>query len=51
MDEILGEIYVRVNDQNILCASGDVCLNDKPVTESIRKVSSFYRIDSDLLKK
>ena len=36
---------INGNDQDILCALRDVCVNNNPLTERIGKVSSFYQIN------
>ena len=48
----IGEIKERftVDDQDILCALGDVVLSNKPSNDSEGKVAKFYEVDKDLLQ-
>ena len=38
------------DDQDIICALGDVVLSDKPSEESEEKVAKFYQLDKDLIQ-
>jgi hypothetical protein len=39
------------NDQEILCALGDVVLNDSPLENSFHVVAEFYNVNRDLLEE
>jgi hypothetical protein len=38
-----------VDDQDILCALGDVVLSNQPSEDSEDKVAKFYELDKDLI--
>ena len=38
------------NDQEILCALGDVVLNENPLQRNFEMVAEFYSVDKDLLE-
>ena len=52
LDKVLAEIEVWFggNDQDVLCALGDITLSDSPAISSLNLVSSYYSIDRDLLQ-
>ena len=52
LDNVLSEIKSRFdnNDQEILCALGDVVLNDSPLENSFDVVADIYNVDKDLLE-
>ena len=49
---MLSELELRFsgNDQEILCALGDICHSDKPDEKSFSLVSKFYEIDGEILE-
>ena len=52
-DIVIGEIKERftVDDQDILCALGDVVLSNEPSNDSeLEKVANFYELDKDLIQ-
>ncbi len=52
LDIVIGEIKERftVDDQDILCALGDVALSNKPSEDSEDKVANFYELNKDLIQ-
>ena len=38
------------NDQDVLCALGDVALSDSPVSDSFDIVAGYYNFDKELLQ-
>ncbi|KAK6191009.1 hypothetical protein SNE40_002759 [Patella caerulea] len=50
-DKVIGEMESRfdMEDQSVLCALGDVVLNDNPDISSYSKVAEFYHMDSEIL--
>jgi hypothetical protein len=52
LDTVIGEIKERytVDDQDILCALGDVVLSNQPSEDSEDKVAKFYELDKDLIQ-
>ena len=58
LDDVLAEIEIRFsgNDQDALCALGDITLSDSPTTatsdsfESFYLVASYYNLDRELLQ-
>ena len=52
MDKVLSELELRFsgNDQEILCALGDICHSETPDEESFSRVAKFYEIDGDILE-
>ena len=52
LDKVLAEIEARFggNDQEVLCALGDITLSDSPAIRSFNLVSSYYSLDRDLLQ-
>lgn len=51
-DRVLREMNSRFegNDEDVLCALGDIVLNSSPLNDSFEKVSDFYGLDRDLLE-
>lgn len=51
-DKVLGEMKSRFegNDEDVLCALGDIVLNSSPLDNSFKKVADFYNLDRDLLQ-
>ena len=47
IDKVLFELELRFrgNDQEILCALGDICHSETPSEESFYRVAKFYEID------
>ena len=52
LDKIVSEMKERFDgkDQDILCALGDIVLNNLPKADSLELVSHFYGVDKDLLE-
>ena len=52
IDKVLSELEHRFrgNDQEILCALGDVCQSEIPMQENFVTVANFYEIDEEILK-
>ena len=52
LDKVLNEMQSRFdnNDQEILCALGDVVLNEHPSGKSFEMVAEFYNDDKELLE-
>ncbi len=52
LDIVIGEIKERftVDNQDILCALGDVVLSNKPSEDSEDKVGNFYELNNDLIQ-
>ena len=52
MDKVLSELELRFsgNDQEILCALGDICHSETPDEKSFSRVAKFYEIDGDILE-
>jgi hypothetical protein len=52
LDKVISEMKTRFseNDQEILCALGDVILNENPLQCNFEMVAEFYNIDKDLLE-
>ena len=52
LDKVLAEIEAQFggNDQDVLCALGDITLSDSPAIRSFNLVSSYYSLDRDLLQ-
>ena len=38
------------NDQEILCALGNICHSERPDKESFTRVTKFYKIDGEILE-
>ena len=38
------------NDQEILCALGNICHSETPDKESFSRVAKFYKIDGEILE-
>ena len=51
LDKVLAEIEIRLNgnDQDVLCALGDITLNDSPTSDSFDLVARYYNLDRELL--
>ena len=51
MDKVLAKIEIRLNrnGQDVLCALGDINLNDSPTSDSFDLVARYYKLDSELL--
>ena len=49
--KVLAEIEIRLNgnDQDVLCALGDITLNDSPTSDSFDLVARYYNLDRELL--
>ena len=52
IDKVLSELELRFsgNDQEILCALGNICHSETPDKESFSRVAKFYEIDGDILE-
>ena len=52
LDKVLLELQTRFssNDQEVLCSLGDIALQEKPSERSFDTVSTFYKLDRDLLE-
>ena len=55
LDDVLAEIEIRFsgNDQDALCALGDITLSDSPTSDSFESfdlVASYYNLDRELLQ-
>ena len=52
LDKVLAEMKARFggNDQDVLCALGDIILSDSPAIRSFILVSSYYSLDRALLQ-
>ena len=50
LDKVLAEIENRFsgNDQDVLCALGDVTLSDSPASDSFDLVAGYYNFDKEL---
>ena len=44
------ELRFRGNDQEILCALGNICNSETPDKESFSRISKFYNIDGEILE-
>ena len=51
LDKVLAEIEIRLNgnDQDVLCALGDITLNDSLTIDSFDLVARYYNLDRELL--
>ena len=51
LDKVLAEIEIRLNgnDQDVLCALGDITLSDWPTSDSFDLVARYYDLDRELL--
>ena len=49
---MLSELEVRFsgNDQEILCALGNICNSETPDKESFSSIATFYNIDGEILE-
>ena len=49
---MLAELELRFsgNDQEILCALGNICHSETPEKESFSRVAELYKIDGEILK-
>ena len=52
LDKVLSELEVRLseNDQEILCALGDMCHRETPDKESFPRIDQFYKFDGESLE-
>ena len=52
LDKVLAEIETRFsgNDQDVLCALGDITLSDSPTSASFDRVARYYNLDRELLE-
>ena len=52
LDKVLAEIETRFsgNDQDVLCALGDITLSDSPTSASFDLVARYYNLDRELLQ-
>ena len=52
IDKVLSELELRFsgNDQEILCALGNICHSETPDKESFSRVAKFYKIDGEILE-
>ena len=52
IDKVLSELELRFsgNDQEILCALGNICHSKTPDKESFSRVAKFYKIDGEILE-
>ena len=52
IDKTLSELELRFsgNDQEILCALGNICHSEPPDRENFPRVAKFYKIDGEILK-
>ena len=52
LDKVLAEIETRFsgNDQDVLCALGDITLSDSPTSASFDRVARYYNLDRELLQ-
>ena len=52
IDKGLSELELRFsgNDQEILCALGNICNNEIPDKESFSRIAKFYNIDGEILE-
>ena len=50
LDKVLAEIETRFsgNDQDVLCALGDITLSDSPTRASFDRVARYYNLDREL---
>ena len=48
----LSELELRLsgNDQEILCALGNICHSETPDKDSFSRVAEFYKIDGEILE-
>ena len=44
------ELKISGNDQDILCALGNICHSETPDKESFSHVAKFYKIDGEILE-
>ena len=51
IDKVLSELELRFsrNDQEILCALGNICHSETPDKESFSRVAKYYKIDGEIL--
>ena len=52
IDKVLSEpeLRFRGNDQEILCALGNICNRETPDKESFSRIAKFYNIDGEILE-
>jgi len=52
LDKVLAEIETRFsgNDQDVLCALGDITLSDSPTSASFDRVARYHNLDRELLQ-
>ena len=51
IEKVLSKLELRFsgNDQEILCALGNICHSETPDKESFSRVAKFYKIDGEIL--
>ena len=52
IDKVLSELELRFcgNDQEILCALGNICHSETPDKEIFSRVAKFYKFDGGILE-
>ena len=52
IEKVLSKLELRFsgNDQEILCALGNICHSETPDKESFPRVAKFYKIDGEILE-
>ena len=52
IDKVLSELELRFrgNDQEILCALGNICNSETPDKESFSRIAKFYNINGEILE-
>ena len=52
IDKMLSELELRFrgNDQEIICALGNICNSETPDKESFSRIAKFYNIDGEILE-
>ena len=52
IEKVLSKLELRFseNDQEILCALGNICHSETPDKESFSRVAKFYKIDGEILQ-
>ena len=52
IEKVLSKLELRFsgNDQEILCALGNICHSETPDKESFSRVAKFYKIDGEILE-
>ena len=49
IDKVLSELRFRGNNQEILCALGNICNSETPDIESFSRIAKFNNIDGEIL--